>query len=494
MRRTLPSQWLRRLIVAWRGASLARQAFIAFYSSTVAVTAITFILYIQDTRRSVLDMERATMTSMFPVVERVISDAMLQQSRGAITHLFSVHNAHGLDERMFLLDPNKLAVNTEDLARQVRPRREVPRAFDPGNNIIMDFPIRNRPACARCHGTLPETLGYVRLVSPKRDQQAVAEANLKGRLIILFSSFIFLGLWTLIIVRRVIDEPMNRIVEAMRRVAHGALDTRVDNLPSGELRSIARGFNTMVRLLEKDRKEILDLHRRQVAHMERLAALGELSAHLAHEVRNPLTGISSAMQVMQGEVPENSPRREVLGKILGQLNRMEQTMGNFLRFARMPEAVVRPFRLHEPLGRVLDLIEGRLRSQHVRLERAISDQLPELRGDPGQIEQVFLNLCINALHAMPAGGTLRVGARRETDGTLIVEVSDTGKGIASGDLENVFRPFFTTRENGSGLGLPICRQIVMAHNGEIWIESVPERGTSVYVRLPAVEAVAPVEV
>ena len=161
------------------------------------------------------------------------------------------------------------------------------------------------------------------------------------------------------VVRRVIDEPMGRIVEAMHRVARGKLDTRVDDLPAGELRSIARGFNNMVRLLEKDRRENVTLHRRQVAHMERLAAIGELSAHLAHEVRNPLTGISSTIQIMRAETPEGSPRRNVLGKVLEQLNRMEQTMGNFLRFARMPEAAVRPFELREPLDRVLDLIEAR---------------------------------------------------------------------------------------------------------------------------------------
>ncbi len=488
MRRLRPGRLLRRLTVAWRGASLARQTFIAFYSFTVAVTAITFMLYVQDTRNSVLDMERATMTSMFPVVERVIADSMMQGSHGAIAHLFSVHNKQGMADRMFLLDSDKNSVNTDDLAAGVKPRHEAPRVFDPDKSIIMDFPVLNRGACARCHGADAGPIGFVRLVSPKRDRQAVAEANLKGRLIILFSSFMIVGLWTLMVVRRVIDEPMGRIVEAMHRVARGKLDTRVDDLPSGELRSIARGFNNMVRLLEKDRREIVTLHRSQVGHMERLASLGELSAHLAHEVRNPLTGISSTIQVMQSETPEGSPRRDVLGKVLGQLNRMEQTMGNFLRFARMPEAVVRPFDLHEPLERVLDLIEVRLRTQKIELKRDIPKNLPRLRGDPGQIEQVFLNLFINAAHAMPNGGTLSVSVRSEIEGALLVEVTDTGKGISSADLEHVFRAFFTTRENGSGLGLPLSRQIVMAHNGDIWIESVPDRGTSVYVRLPAATA------
>ncbi|MBI2787398.1 MAG: HAMP domain-containing protein [Elusimicrobia bacterium] len=476
------------MTVAWRGASLARQTFIAFYSFTVIVTAITFLLYVQDTRNSVLDMERATMTSMFPVVERVIVDSMMQGSHGAIAHLFSVHNAHGMADRMFLLDSDKNSVNTEDLAAGVKPRHEAPRAFDPAKSIIMDFPVLNRGACSRCHGADAGPIGFVRLVSPKRDRQAVAEANLKGRLIILFSSFMIVGLWTYMVVRRVIDEPMGRIVEAMNLVARGKLDTRVDDLPSGELRSIARGFNNMVRLLEKDRREIVNLHRSQVGHLDRLAALGELSAHLAHEVRNPLTGISSAIQVMQTETPDGSPRREVLGKVLGQLNRMEQTMGNFLRFARMPEAVIRPFDLSEPLERVLDLFEVRLRTQKIELKRDIPAKLPFMRGDPGQLEQVFLNLFINAAHAMPGGGSLKVSVRSEIEGTLLVEVTDTGKGISSADLEHVFRAFFTTRANGSGLGLPLSRQIVMAHGGEMWIESVPDRGTSVFVRLPAASA------
>jgi two-component system NtrC family sensor kinase len=149
---------------------------------------------------------------------------------------------------------------------------------------------------------------------------------------------------------------------------------------------------------------------------------------------------------------------------------------------------VRPFDLHEPLERVLDLFEVRLRTQKIELKRDIPKSLPRLRGDPGQLEQVFLNLFINAAHSMPEGGTLSVSARAEPGGTLLVEVNDTGKGISGEDLEHVFRAFFTTRENGSGLGLPLSRQIVMAHNGDIWIESVPGRGTSVFVRLPAVTA------
>ncbi|OGS36786.1 MAG: hypothetical protein A2506_01710 [Elusimicrobia bacterium RIFOXYD12_FULL_66_9] len=494
MRRVIPNRWCRRLRVAWRNTPLARQAFFAFYGSMVLITGATFVLYIQDTRHSVVEMERATMRSMFPVIERVLMDSMMRENHDPIRKLFTAHSNHNGSEGMFLLDPEKNAIDIRDLGRSLRPRHTEAPPVDEDKNILMDFRIINREGCVRCHGPNTDTLGYIRLVSPKRDRQAVAEANLKSRLMILFSSFIAVGLITLLIVRRVIDEPLGRIVEAMDRVAHGTLSARVETPPSGELRSIARGFNSMVRRLERDRREILDLHRRQVTHMERLASLGELSAHLAHEVRNPLTGIGSTIQILLAEAPGGSPRREILGKVLTQLNRMEQTMGNFLRFARMPEAVVRPFELHEPLSRVMDLVESRLRAQKIKLERDIPKDLPCLRGDPGQIEQVLLNLCINAAHAMPSGGTLTIDAHAEEAGAILIEVSDTGKGISSADLEHVFRPFFTTKENGSGLGLPLSRQIVMAHDGEMWIESVPDRGTSIFMRLPTAERPKLVEV
>jgi len=337
----------------------------------------------------------------------------------------------------------------------------------------------------RCHGKSSGVLGYVRVASEHPERVRAISAHIRTHVAVLASTMVLMGIWALLIVRRLIQAPLDRIVAAMDAVSEGRFDTRIGELPPGELRAIGMGFNSMIRKLEDDRRRIVDLHRRQVAHMERLVAVGELAAQLAHEVRNPLTGIGSAVQIMQQETAVENPRREVLGKILGSLNRMDQTMANFLGFARMPEAVVRPFDLREPLGRVIFLIESRLRSQGITLRRDLPDFLPTLTGDPGQIEQVFLNICLNAIQAMPKGGTLTVSAKVEPEGGVRLEFSDTGHGIESARLDQVFKPFFTTREKGSGLGLPIAKQIVMAHDGEIWIESIPQKGTSVYMRLPA---------
>jgi two-component system NtrC family sensor kinase len=176
--------------------------------------------------------------------------------------------------------------------------------------------------------------------------------------------------------------------------------------------------------------------------------------------------------------------------MLLQLSRMDKTMGDFLRYARLPEAAPRPFALKEALTRVLFLVGPRLKAQKVELLQRVPDSLPRLLGDPAQLEQVFLNLCLNAAQAMPEGGTLEVGASSNGEGAVLVTVKDTGVGIAPEDLERVFEPFFTTREGGSGLGLPITRQIVLAHGGELWLESEPGRGTTAHVRLPRAKGAA----
>lgn len=450
-----------------------------------AATSIYFMFDIHATNRRLLAMERSTLQAVFPILQGMVEDSMLNDSRQHLRDLFLNQSAKGLPEHLFLLDADKKAVNIGDLAAgKKKPRRQRAPNFNPQTYLVMDFPMRAKPACIRCHGDNQGLIGYVRVATEHQERVKAISAHMKTHLAVLTLTMFMMGLWALGIVRRLIQAPLTRIVEAMNRVTQGRLDTSVVDVPPGELRAIVTGFNSMVRKLATDRREILDLHRQQVAHMERLVAVGEVAAHLAHEVRNPLTGISSAVQIMQQEISKENPRHEVLGKILTQINRMDQTMANFLSFARMPEAVVRSFDLGEPINRVKFLVEPRLKSQNIELRQRLPERLPEVMGDPNQLEQVFLNIWLNAIQAMPSGGTFTFSAKIEPQDCVMLEFADTGQGIPRSQLDQVFRPFFTTRQKGSGLGLPIARQIVMAHNGEIWIESVLNKGTSVFVRLP----------
>lgn len=430
------------------------------------------------------DMERSTLQATTPIIRGIVEDAMTHRSPGHLRELLAAAGRTPLSARLALLDPQKNAVEVEVLGTGRKPRH-TPLADLPADSYMtIDVPLAAQESCARCHGSSRGVIGYLRVVSEHRGWARAVKAQLTWHLTALALSTLALAAWTAGIVRRLVQAPLERVVAAMAGVAEGKLDTRLDDMPQGELRAIGTGFNAMARELEADRRKIVALHRKQVSHMERLAAVGELASHLAHEVRNPLTGIGSAIQLMQQETPTGHPRREILGKILGQLNRMDQTMANFLSFARMPEASLRPFQIAEPLNRVLFLLEPKLRAQGIELRRRLPEDLPTLIGDPNQIEEVFLNICLNAVHAMPAKGALTVAAEGDREGGVRVEFADTGCGIPADKLDLVFKPYYTTREKGSGLGLPIAKQIVMAHGGEIWIESIPDKGTSVFVRLP----------
>lgn len=482
----LPTRSLRRrLRAAWRGIPLARQLFLAMFGSMFGATSIYFLFDIYATNRRLLAMERSTLTAVFPILQGLIEDSMVSADPARVRDLFAAPARDPGGPRMFLLDRDKKAVDLKDLGAGRPPRRVARPDFDHAGYMVMDFPLSSQPACVRCHGKDAGLLGYVRLASEHQERVRSIAAHFRTHLAVLAATMVLLGISALVIVRRLVQAPLERIVEAMAKVSRGELQTRIADVSSGELGAIAAGFNAMVSDLERDRRRILELHRRQVAHMERLAAVGELSAQLAHEVRNPLTGIGSAVQVLQQEHSREDRHSKVLSRILTQLQRMDQIMANFLSFARMPEAVSRPFELKEPLSRVFFLIEPRLRAQGISLRQGGLDGLPPLTGDPGQLEQVFLNVCLNAIQAMPKGGVLALEPRLEASGAVTLEFRDTGHGIAPENLEHVFKPFFTTRDKGSGLGLPISRQIVLAHEGEMWIESVPGNGTSVFVRLPA---------
>ncbi|MBI5208407.1 MAG: HAMP domain-containing protein [Elusimicrobia bacterium] len=468
-----------RLSLTWR-------FFLAFSTATWAILSVYFVYDVRTSSRRLAEMERGTLEALFPAVQRILETVMLS---GGSEHILGILSKPGWREGLStisLLDTTKKAVDVSDISMRHPARRSTPPYLSPKMFVGLDFEMRAKAACLRCHRRAREgdLLGYVRLVAPHFQKGRVIAEHFRSHLLVLLAMLVLIGLSVVAVVRWLVQRPLDRVVDAMRRVAAGGFDTRIADPPGGEIGVIARGFNEMASELERDRGEIVDLHRRQVAHMERLVAVGDLAAHLAHEVRNPLTGIGSAVQVMQRETPPESPRQRVLGQILEQLQRMDRVMANFLQYARMPEAVVKAFPVEEPLQRVLFLIEPRLKAQKVELRRSIPAGLPALMGDPGQLEQVFLNVCLNAVQAMPAGGTLSVDVKAEQGSFVLVEVSDTGGGIAHEDQAKVFHPYFTTKEQGSGMGLPISRQIVLAHGGEIWLESVPGRGTSVFVRLP----------
>jgi two-component system sensor histidine kinase HydH len=222
--------------------------------------------------------------------------------------------------------------------------------------------------------------------------------------------------------------------------------------------------------------------------IDRLVSLGELSAYVAHEIRNPLTGIRTTVQFVGSKFKPADPRREDLDDVIQELDRIEQIITGLLMFARPPAARPQPTDIHAVLDRTLAMIELQLGDAEVRLEREDDDDVPLVFVDPDLVQQVFLNLCLNAVQAMPEGGTLRVttGVRRYRTRRSMVDVSfqDTGVGIPKELMDKIFDPFFTTRSKGTGLGLSISVQIVREAGGVITAKNNPGGGATLRVSLP----------
>jgi signal transduction histidine kinase len=222
--------------------------------------------------------------------------------------------------------------------------------------------------------------------------------------------------------------------------------------------------------------------------IDRLVSLGELSAYVAHEIRNPLTGIRTTVQFVGSKFKPQDPRREDLEDVIKELDRIEQIITGLLLFAKPPAARPQPCDLEPVLEKTLDMLELQLGDAQVQLHKDYALDLPLVYADPDLTQQVFLNLILNALQAMPQGGELHVstGVRRYRTRRSMVDVSvrDTGVGIPKELMEKVFDPFFTTRSMGTGLGLPISVQIVRDVGGMITAKNNPSGGATLRVSFP----------
>lgn len=226
----------------------------------------------------------------------------------------------------------------------------------------------------------------------------------------------------------------------------------------------------------------------QLLRQERLAALGLLAAGMAHEINTPLTGISGYAQMLLEELDRDDPRRATLEKIETQTRRASGITASLLNLARPERTSLEALDLNETIHEVLQLFEPQIRGRGIRLGVELADDLPVVPGHKGKLQQVFLNLLINARDAVEPDGEIAVSTFSE-DGRVVVEVTDNGAGIAEEDLARIFDPFFTTkgRGKGTGLGLSISYGIVEEHRGEIHVESQPGSFTRFRVELPSVQ-------
>jgi two-component system NtrC family sensor kinase len=224
----------------------------------------------------------------------------------------------------------------------------------------------------------------------------------------------------------------------------------------------------------------------QLQHAEKMASVGLLAAGVAHEVNTPLAGISSYTQLLRGQLEQADPRQQVLEKIEKQSFRAATIINGLLNFSRSSGTEFEEVDLNKVLLDVLSLVEHQLEGSRIRVRKELAPELPPVRGNANRLQQVFFNLVLNARDAMPSGGWLALSTSAE-NGTVSVEVKDTGHGIRREHIRRIYDPFFTTKGigKGTGLGLSVSYGIVQEHGGAIFVDSAPGQGTTFQVTLPA---------
>ncbi len=224
-----------------------------------------------------------------------------------------------------------------------------------------------------------------------------------------------------------------------------------------------------------------------VRRADRLAALGTLTAGMAHEIRNPLGAIGGAAEILERDYPEGHPRREFLDILRREIARLNAIVGKYLDYARPLAPELRPVDLNAAVRAALDLVGKSAVGASIVWDARLAEELSGVRADSGQIHQVLVNLLLNAVQAMPEGGTVEIATQVEA-GRAVVEVRDHGVGLPDVPVERLFEPFFTTKAAGTGLGLHVCRRIAQSHGGRLDAVNAPGGGAAFRLVLPAAPA------
>ena len=281
--------------------------------------------------------------------------------------------------------------------------------------------------------------------------------------------------------------PIRDVVAMAQKVIGGDLSARVGMRPSGEMGVLCWAVDSMAQAMA-ERQELLEqVTRQQIGRSEQLASVGRLAAGVAHEINNPLTGVLAFAGLLREKPNMDEQDRQDLELIVRETKRAREIVRGLLDFARETPSIKAHLKINDVAVQTVRLLGKRDAFQDIEVVEDFDENIPCINGDKNQLEQVLVNLSLNACEAMPGGGTLLLSTSY-TDGWVEVKVTDTGCGIKKEHLDKIFEPFFTTKPvgKGTGLGLAVSYGIVQQHEGTLEVESEERKGTTFTIRLPAV--------
>jgi two-component system nitrogen regulation sensor histidine kinase NtrY len=354
--------------------------------------------------------------------------------------------------------------------------------------IVKTIQWTNDPASAETFHAMPltgrhnELLGVLLLGSPQRELVLLRRQILRTAAIVALAA-IFIGLLLSWWVSKRITKPVEELANGARDVASGRWDTHIDVQGSDEVGQLAEAFNHMTQTLASQKEKLVQT--------ERVAAWRELARRLAHELRNPLFPLQITVENLQrarqlGPAQFQEVFNEATATLKAELSNLNSIVGRFSDFSKMPAPQFTHVNINDSLRNAVRLFEPQFTAvgkPAITTEYFLNESLPEIDADPDLVHRAFQNLVLNALDAMPAGGTLTL---RTTDGkdTVRLEVADTGKGLTPEECSRLFTPYYTTKQLGTGLGLAIVQSVVADHHGTISVSSEEGRGATFRIDLP----------
>jgi signal transduction histidine kinase len=358
-----------------------------------------------------------------------------------------------------------------------------------------------------------ETLGWGLVIAQPVDTAFQAARRIRNYAVFWVGLSLLVAVFGGILFARGVSEPLRELVKGSLEIAKGDFDKRVPVRSKDEIGHLAETFNHMAHELKqsfstvseqlveirawnkeldqrvKKRTRELREAQEQISRSQKLAAIGELGAGVAHEVNNPLTGIQGYAQIMLAKVKPDNPSYKPLSTIVEEAKKIRSIVADLLRFSQSPEDEIQAqIDLNYTVEKALQMVEGQLKEQGIAVEKSLSPDLPPVSGDPSALQQVIVHFIANAKNAMPMGGVLTLETEEVEGGAVKLVVGDTGRGIPEANLPRIFDPFFTTKDEwtGKGLGLSVANRIVEEHKGVIRVESEEGKGTTFTVVLPGV--------
>ena len=377
-----------------------------------------------------------------------------------------------------------------------------------------------------------KVIGGIRVVSSLDEAQSYLSKKRDRTLILTLSSIFVILIAVTLLFRKLVGNPIQKLVEAMSRAEKGDLEAEAHLGRNDELGEMGRHFNRMLKTIREAHEQNIQLlsqvnrfneeltgrieaatselarrneelillnealfeSQRQLGQSEKLAALGEVTATMAHQIGTPLNSISGYLQLMLQEGTLTTTDSNRLKIIESQLDRLTDSVKNLLSSTRQPIPLFKPLEVNDILVELIHLSKPWLHARNVKLLSALSTDLPSVLGDATRLQTLFLNLISNALDAMPYGGVLTIKTHTVSSaspsgngGWVEIAISDTGVGIPGESKKRIFDPFFTTKKTGegTGLGLAICEKIIKEHSGRLNVESEVGKGSTFSIQVPA---------